>query len=552
VTWFHKSWKKGRRMSFRARLGTFIALAVGLTVAVAAGASYFVVRHQLYSQMDSSLRSALPPQAQIDPQRFGAILQQTQGGFLQEIASDGGYLYNSLQYQPGFPGYLRPTTAQKAIASDQNGGSRIDTVTYNGQRYRVLTETAVVNNSLAAIQIGEPLSVLDHTLAELRVILWFVTLGGVIIGIGLGYLIGRETIRPVTRLTGAAEYVAATQDLRSTIEVESEDELGRLARSFNSMLMALAASRRQQAQLISDAGHELRTPLTSLRTNIEVLMRRPDLPEQDRTELFTDVEAQLAELTNLIGDLVDLAREEERQPEPIEVRLDSLVAAAVERVRRRAPGVTFETHLTAGSVRAQPALLERAIVNVLDNAVKWSPPGGSVDIWLQRGAIWTLDVHDHGPGIAPEDLPHVFDRFYRADTARSMPGSGLGLAIVQQVVRNHGGAVFASSPSEGGTVIHIELPIVSEVEADADQPQIGAASEDSGIQAIGPAAAGDLTPPEAADAPPEAAGPEAARPEAAGSPPEAAGPEVAGAQPEAAADQVRDPAWSGTHGPRRG
>jgi two-component system sensor histidine kinase MprB len=547
VTWFHNYWKKGRRLSFRARLGTFIALAVGLTVAVAAGASYFVVRHQLYSQMDSSLRSTLPQQEQINTRDLGTILHQTDGGFLQEIGSDGGFLINTLEFEPGFPGYLKPTAAQLAVASDQTFASRIDTVSYNGLKYRLLTESAVVGNTPGAIQIGEPLSVLDHTLAELRVILWFVTLGGVVIGIGLGYLIGRETIRPVTRLTGAAEYVAATQDLRSTIEVESEDELGRLARSFNSMLMALASSRRQQAQLISDAGHELRTPLTSLRTNIEVLMRRPDLPAQDRAELFTDVEAQLAELTNLIGDLVDLAREEERQPEPIEVRLDSLVAAAVERVRRRAPGVTFETHLTAGSVRAQPALLERAIVNVLDNAVKWSPPGASVDVWLQRGAIWTLDVHDHGPGIAAEDLPHVFDRFYRADTARSMPGSGLGLAIVQQVVRNHGGVVLASCPSEGGTVIHIELPIVSEVEADADQPEIGVASEDSGIQAIGPAGPSDQAQPETAGARPETADapPEASSAVPVGDPPEAAGPQAAGAQ-------VRDPAWSGTPGTRRG
>jgi two-component system sensor histidine kinase MprB len=263
--------------------------------------------------------------------------------------------------------------------------------------------------------------------------------------------------------------VAATQDLDSKIEEDGDDELGRLARSFNSMLDALGASRQQQAQLISDAGHELRTPLTSLRTNIELLLRRPDLPAADRSELAADVEAQLQELTNLIGDLVDLAQQEERQAEPIEVRFDSLVASAVERARRRAPGITFDLHLTAGSVRAHPALLERAVLNILDNAVKWSPPGGPIEVWLQRGGVWTLDVHDHGPGIASEDLPRVFDRFYRAATARSMPGSGLGLAIVHQVVTNHGGTVSISAPPEGGTVVHLELPTVSEMEA-ADQP----------------------------------------------------------------------------------
>jgi two-component system sensor histidine kinase MprB len=459
-------------MSFRARLGTFIALAVGLTVALAAGASYFVVRHQLYAQLDSSLRSTLGPNSAIDPRRYGPILRQTDGGFLQVITSDGGHVYNSLQYLPGFPGYLNPTSDDLGVASNPSGTSRIDTVGYNGQIYRVLTETATWNGEPAAIQIGRPLGEIDHTLSTLGLILWFVTIGGVALGVGLGYLIGRETLRPVGRLTDAAEYVAATQDLSSTIEVDSDDELGRLARAFNAMLVALASSREQQAQLISDAGHELRTPLTSLRTNFEVLMRRPDLPPEDRAELVGDVEAQLEELTNLIGDLVDLARQEERQAETIEVRLDAIVSSAVERARRRAPEITFETHITPGAVRAQPALLERAIVNVLDNAAKWSPPGSAVEVWLQRGGIWTLDVHDHGPGIAAGDLPHVFDRFYRAPSARGMPGSGLGLAIVRQVITDHGGRVTASVPPEGGTVIHIELPTVAEDEAEPDSGEI--------------------------------------------------------------------------------
>ncbi len=467
------SWWKGlsarvRGLSFRTQLGTFSALAVGVTVAVAALASYLVVDHQLYSQVDSSLQSdvrtarAISPGGVIDPNQAERLIART-GGFLQVI-DQTGVTSSSLNDALVIP----PNKAEEAIAA-AGSGTRYDTVTFQGTDYRVLTFGArdINSGTPLALQIGRPFGELEHTLSSLRLILWLVVLGGIFIAIALGYLIGRETIRPVTRLTDAAEYVAATQDLSSTIDVQSEDELGRLARSFNAMLMALAASRRQQAQLISDAGHELRTPLTSLRTNIEVLMRRPDLPEADRAELFDDVEAQLGELTTLIGDLVDLAREEERQPEPIEVRLDALVSGAVERVRRRAPGITFDTHLTAGSVRAQPALLERAVVNVLDNAVKWSPPGGHIEVWLQRGAIWALDVHDHGPGIAPEDLPHIFDRFYRAATARSLPGSGLGLAIVAQVVAQHGGVVTASCPPEGGTVVRIELPIVAEDEADA-------------------------------------------------------------------------------------
>lgn len=469
-------------MSFRARLGTFIALAVGLTVALAAGASYLVVRHQLYAQLDSSLRSSVSVGGDINLRLEGPILEHSGGGFIQVISPRGGVYYNS--YTVEIPGAvpLQPTAAQMNIALNTGGAYRIDTVNYENQPYRVITATGNYQGLPAAIQIGRSLVPIDHTLSTIGLILWFVSLGGIAVAVGLGYLIGRETIRPVARLTEATEYVAATQDLSSTIEVRGDDELGRLARSFNAMLVALAATREQQAQLISDAGHELRTPLTSLRTNIEVLMRNPALSGADRSELYGDVEAQLEELTNLIGDLVDLARHEERQPEAIEVRLDSIVSSAIERARRRAPNVTFESHLTPGAVRAQPALLERAVLNVLDNAVKWSPPGSTVEIWLQRGAIWTLDVHDHGPGIAPEDLPHVFDRFYRAASARSLPGSGLGLAIVKQVVTNHGGTVSAAVPPEGGTVIHIELPIVAEDEGAPPAEDADGSEEAPGAQ----------------------------------------------------------------------
>jgi two-component system sensor histidine kinase MprB len=356
--------------------------------------------------------------------------------------------------------------ASEASLAQSNHGFAFRSIQYDGSSYRVITEGGFIapDGTPLALQIARPLSDIQHSLADLRRILWLVGLAGIAVAVGLGYLIGRATIRPVERLTAAAEHVAATQELDAKIDDDGQDELARLAKTFNSMLAALAASRSQQAQLISDAGHELRTPLTSLRTNIEVLMRAPDLPPIDRAELIADIEGQLHELTTLVGDVVDLAREEEQRSEPIEVRLDSIVERAVERAQRRAPGIAFDVHLTPGSVRTHPALLERAILNVLDNAVKWSPPGGRVGVWLQRGAYWTLDIRDQGPGISPADLPKVFDRFYRAQTARSLPGSGLGLAIVKQVVNSHGGSVTASCPPGGGTLIHIELPVVTEQE----------------------------------------------------------------------------------------
>jgi two-component system sensor histidine kinase MprB len=454
------------------RLGALVAAAVGVAVALAALASYFAVRHQLFSQVDTSLQAEMSASAQLsssrgfDPNRVAIFLGHYNGSLLQVVGSD-----RTVQFTSGAPGSaaLPVSVAEAALAA--NGGSIFRNISYQGQRYRLITEGGVLrtlDGTPLAVQIARPLSDIDHTLADLRLILWIVALSGIGVAVGLGYLVGRATIRPVVRLTAAAEHVAATQDLASTIDDSGEDELARLARSFNAMLAALGASRRQQAQLISDAGHELRTPLTSLRTNIEVLLRVKDLPDPDRADLLNDVQAQLEEMTTLVGDVVELAREDEGQAEPIEVRLDTIVERAVERARRRATGVTFEVQLTRGSVRAQPVLLERAVLNVLDNAVKWSPPGGTVRVTLGREGSWTLDVIDQGPGIAPDDLPHVFERFYRAEAARSLPGSGLGLAIVQRVVAAHGGTVAVASPPAGGTLVHIVLPIVTEHEPEEE------------------------------------------------------------------------------------
>jgi two-component system, OmpR family, sensor histidine kinase MprB len=480
-----------RRISFRTRLGILVAAAVGVTVALASLASYLAVSHQLFSQVDSSLVSELSnlPQPSpacggdptcLDPSTVGRYLSRYGGGYLQVVDGQQDVIYPTSGSGPTFP----VSQSEAALASTNR--YNIQTVTYDGQTYRVITEGGYgqygsdVDLPLA-VQIFRNVSDIEHTLSDLRLILWLVTIGGVVVAVGLGYLIGKTTMRPVARLTAAAEHVAATQDLDATIEEQGDDELARLARSFNAMLAALATSRQQQRQLISDAGHELRTPLTSLRTNIEVLMRVRDLPEGDRNELMADVNAQLEELTTLIGDVVDVAREDERQADPIEFRLDNVVDHAIERARRRAPSVSFEARLTPGSVRGNPALLERAVLNILDNAAKWSPQGGIVTVWLQRLDRWTLDIRDQGPGIDANDLPHVFERFYRAESARSMSGSGLGLAIVRKVITDHGGSVTASCPPGGGTLLHIELPTVVEQEPDAiaDPASASTAATDS-------------------------------------------------------------------------
>ena len=305
------------------------------------------------------------------------------------------------------------------------------------------------------MQIARPLTETDDTLARLRLVLGAVIFGGVGLAGGLGLVVSRTATRPLARLTETAEHVTATGDLHHRIPAGADDEPGRLAGAFNAMLAALASSRDAQRQLVADASHELRTPITAIRANIELLEHAPDLPERDRAAMLASARGQLDDLTVLVGDLVDLARPGDRAAEPPEdLRLDDLVAAAVERARRHAPGTTFAVSAEPCIVSGRRAGLTRAVGNLLDNAVKWSPPDGVVEVRV-RGREVT--VRDHGPGIAQCDLPHVFDRFYRAPSARGLPGSGLGLAIVKQVADDHGGTVTAEAAPGGGTLLRLSL-----------------------------------------------------------------------------------------------
>jgi len=457
-----------RQVSFRSRISILVGAAVGIAVAMAALVSYVAVGRQLERQATTNLDDAITSATGLVHMSFqGPTISLTQVFNFQNQTGDSVQVITQtevISLQSGQPSDSRffPMTADAAqvLKNGPGGNAVIETVTAtNGEPYRVASVPTGISG--VVVQIGYPLTAVDNTLAFLRLMLLLVAVGGVAVATGLGWAVGRASIRPVEDLTLAAEHVAATQDLSATIDDEGNDELARLARSFNAMLAALAFSRRQQTQLVSDAGHELRTPLTSLRTNIEVLMRTKDLPSADRAELLADVDAQLKELTTLVGDLVDMARQDERpDAEPEAVPFNEIVERAVERAHRRAQSVHFDVSLQSGEVRAQPALLERAVMNVLDNAAKWSPPGGRVGVTLEANSAWHLTVTDQGPGIAPEDLPHIFERFYRAESARSMPGSGLGLAIVRNVVASHGGSIDVTSPSAGGgTRVDIMLPL---------------------------------------------------------------------------------------------
>jgi two-component system sensor histidine kinase MprB len=296
--------------------------------------------------------------------------------------------------------------------------------------------------------VARPLTETDAVVSDMGLALLVTAITGVLVAAGLGFVVARAALRPVRRLTTAVEDVAETRDLSRRIEAKGNDEVGRLAGSFNAMLEALDESQRAQRRLAADASHELRTPLTSLRTNIEVLVRNRLDPE-DRERLVRDVNSQIVELSALIGGMMEIARGDEPIADVIaDVQLDRVVAGAVEDASFHWPDVRFVTDLTPCVVRGAGGRIERAVSNLLDNAGKWSPPGGTVEVAVGDREV---TVRDHGPGIEPADAPFVFDRFWRAEAARGTPGSGLGLAIVRQVADQHGADVTIESPPGGGT-----------------------------------------------------------------------------------------------------
>jgi two-component system sensor histidine kinase MprB len=366
------------------------------------------------------------------------------------------------------------TAATRAVASGRRNAFFSD-VDVHGTAVRVLTARAAEG---AAWQVALPLADLHSTLDHLRLVLAIVVLGGIALAAALGLLVSRAALVPVRRLTGAAERVARTQDLGHRIAPGGQDELGRLSASFNTMLAALERSRLAQRQLVSDASHELRTPLTSVQANLDALALGEQLPSEERARVLAAAQAQLRELTVLVGDLVDLSKNEVEDIEVEDVRLDLAAAGAIERARLHAPRCRFVLDAEPCLVRAAPARLDRAIANLLDNAVKWTPAGEGedspsnrtqpIEVRVRDGA---LEVRDHGPGIAVEDLPRVFDRFYRAPAARRRPGSGLGLAIVRQTIEAHGGTVHASNDPGGGARLTFELPPLAMTEAELARPE---------------------------------------------------------------------------------
>jgi two-component system sensor histidine kinase MprB len=319
-----------------------------------------------------------------------------------------------------------------------------------------------------ALELTTPLTGVNQELRHLAFALWVIVIGGVAIAVVLGLAVGRTALRPLNSLTDTVEELAETTDMSKRLDPGGLDELGRLRRAFNRLLLALDTSRESQRQLVLDASHELRTPLTSLRTNMEVARRLEELDPEEREILIGDVTTQMDELVALVGDMAELARGHQPELTAGPVRLDLIVLEAVDAATThgRSRGVTFDAQVAPTWVSGSSSRIERAVDNLLDNALKWSPDGGVVEVACSHGI---LIVRDHGPGVNESDVAHIFDRFYRAPSARSRPGSGLGLAIVAQVARDEGGSVNVYQAEGGGAVFRFSLPEVAPPDDPGDE-----------------------------------------------------------------------------------
>jgi two-component system sensor histidine kinase MprB len=478
-------------------MGIAAGVAVALAVVAVAVSAYAGTRSELLGQVDQSLQHLAQP----------IVMRANGGGPDGGGHSDGGAgppsasdcdlgLGFDLGGGPGFGGaagvqqYVSrtgstctvplgstplPVDARAQAVASATVGQYYADVHVSGHHLRMLV---VGLPGRGALQVALPLADVDHALSSQLLLLVSIAAAGIALAALLGILVARTALAPIARFTRQTESIAANPERieHERLEVGGGDELARLARTFNNMLDALAASVQAQRNLVADASHELRTPIATIRANIQLMRDEAMLSPEDREALRADVIDELDELTALVADVVELARGSKPSGEQGDVRLDQIVEQAVERARRRAPRLSFETAVGPTLVRGESDRIARAVANLLDNASKWSPDRGLIEVTLHDG---TLTVRDHGPGFKEEDLPFVFDRFHRAKDARAKPGSGLGLAIVRQAAEAHGGSVQAANAAGGGAILTVSFG--PPVELDVDAAAKGDAALHSGV-----------------------------------------------------------------------
>ncbi len=448
-------------MTFRARLVIAATAAVVVAILLASLAAYFATENSLVASLDATLQNQIG--SFTNPEIGSLDLAKSFGEAAQAVDTSGQVLGHSNNLSSPLP-----VGDQVVAVANRKANTYFATVQVNGADWREIVTPAyakpqvtqgfvIPNFEPIALQVATPLAPVNNQLAHLRVVLGLVAICGVLLAVLLGWLVGRAALRPLNTLTDAVEDVAHTTDVSKRLDEGGVDELGRLRRAFNRLLAALERSRESQRMLMLDTTHELRTPLTSLRTNMEVARRIDELPPEERKVLVDDVLAQMDELTQLVGDMAELSRGELHEAPPEVIRFDQLVEECVSlaTTHGRSREINFAVSTSPNCVMGRHDRLVRAVGNLLDNAIKWSPQGGEVEVTCREHTLW---VRDHGPGINEQDLPHIFDRFYRAPAARPLPGSGLGLAIVAQVATEEGGTVNAGNAPDGGAYFTLSMP----------------------------------------------------------------------------------------------
>jgi two-component system, OmpR family, sensor histidine kinase MprB len=452
-------------MTLRVRIAVALAVLAGLSAVFVAVTTYVTTDQRVRAEVDAYLNTYGRRFQDRDGRDAAALCGRRgpgpgggPGGGGQILGDDG---VNGVAFQCISPNGVAVATVgavlipidavDQALAAGGGGGDRTRTVGTDSGTYRVQT---VALPGGGAVQIARDYGESQRVLDGLRWWLLLIVAITTTVGAAAGWFIARRATEPLVQLTNAAEQVATTGRLDVAIPVAGDDEPGRLARAFATMLNALGRSREQQQQLVQDAGHELRTPLTSLRTNVETLQRYESLPEQTRRSILGDLETETRELGALVDELVQLATDTYDDEPDQRVALDQLVERCAERVRRRT-GREVVVSSAPGFVIGRPRDLARAVGNLLENAAKFSPENSLIEVSVFGG---TVSVRDHGDGVPPADQAHVFERFYRSASSRSLPGSGLGLAIVDQVARSHGGQVSVANALDGGAIFTLVIP----------------------------------------------------------------------------------------------
>ncbi|MGE5617424.1 MAG: sensor histidine kinase [Candidatus Woesearchaeota archaeon] len=459
-------------MSLRRRIAAAAALAVAAVAVAVALTGYFTTKSHLRGEIRTELRSRAaaflgprgaprgspgggpgdrhggggsPEQYQNEFQLPGGPLGGAQGIF--QVVDPSGRILNH-------PAATLPII-QPVLDIARRGSGSVFYDTHAGPSHTHVEVYAVWDAPdqhvvMVALSLADDDAVLHGLLLPYILLI----AGGILLAAVLGLLISRSALRPIERFVARTERVTEALDHPARLEETDVIELRRLAISFNQTIDALERSIEAQRHLVADASHELRTPIAALRSNVQIFLESERLPEGEREELQASILAELDELTQIVADVMELARGSRRDLQPEEVELDTLVREAADRTQRRAPGIRFSLDLEPTLIHGVPDQVGRAVANVIDNARKWSPPEGEIEIRLHDGV---LTVRDHGPGFGKEDLPHIFDRFYRATRARRMPGSGLGLAIVKQAAQAHGGYAQAANAAGGGAVVTVSF-----------------------------------------------------------------------------------------------